>query len=48
MKKVDVSVLRTHDLLKIAERANLELSEEQKDFLDEVTTFNIKSRYPRL
>ena len=26
--------------------SGLELTEEQKDFLDEVTTFNIKSRYP--
>ncbi len=46
VKKVDGNVPRIHDLLKIAEKANLELTEEQKDFLDEVTTFNIKSRYP--
>ncbi len=46
VKNIDNDVPRIHGLLKIAERANLELSEEQKDFLDEVTTFNIKSRYP--
>jgi HEPN domain-containing protein len=46
VKKVDGNVPLIHDLLKIAEKANLELTEERKDFLDEVTTFNIKSRYP--
>lgn len=35
-----------HNLIRIAEEARLELTEEQKDFLAEVTTFNIKSRYP--
>jgi HEPN domain len=34
------------DLTRIAEKGNLALSEKQKDFLDEVTTFNIKARYP--
>ena len=43
---VDTQVPRTHDLLKIAQKANLELTEERKDFLDEVTTFNLKARYP--
>ena len=37
---------RTHDLLRIALQAGLELSESDRDFLDEVTTFNIKTRYP--
>ena len=46
VKTVDAKVPRTHDLLKIAQKANIELAEEQKDFLDEVTTFNIKARYP--
>lgn len=35
-----------HDLVKIAEKADILLTERQKDFLDEVTTFNIKARYP--
>jgi len=35
-----------HDLTKLAELSFLNLTEEQKDFLDEVTTFNIKARYP--
>jgi len=46
VKNVDISVPPIHDLTKIAEKANLTLSERQKDFLDEVTTFNIKARYP--
>ncbi len=37
---------RTHDLLKIALQGGLTLSESDRDFLDEVTTFNIKTRYP--
>ena len=45
-KNVNTKVPRTHDLLKIAQKAGIELTEEQKDFLDEVTTFNIKARYP--
>lgn len=34
-----------HDLLRLADRAGLELNNEQKDFLDEVTGFNISVRY---
>ncbi|MCF6335901.1 MAG: HEPN domain-containing protein [Spirochaetales bacterium] len=34
-----------HDLLRIAERANLKLDEEKMDFLDTVTAFNIRTRY---
>ena len=46
VKNIDISTPPIHDLTKIAEKANLPLSEIQKDFLDEVTTFNIKARYP--
>ena len=41
-----VKVPRTHDLLKLAGTAGLALDEGQKDLLDEVTTFNLKARYP--
>ena len=34
-----------HSLLRIAEKAKLTLSEEQKDFLVTVTTFNLRARY---
>lgn len=45
-KNVNIEVPYTHDLVKIADLANFVLTEEQSDFLDEVTTFNIKTRYP--
>lgn len=34
-----------HNLLRLAEKAHLELSEVQKDVLVTVTTFNIQARY---
>ena len=36
---------RTHDLLYLAEKLNLELSEEQEVILNEITTFNLSTRY---
>lgn len=46
LQNVNIEIPHIHDLTKIAEKANLVLSEEEKDSLDEVTTFNIKARYP--
>ncbi len=46
VKKVDMNAPQMHNLLKIAEMTSLELSYEQRIFLDEVTTFNIRARYP--
>ncbi len=46
MKSGSTEVPRTHDLLTLAGLAGLELKEERKDFLDDVTTFNLKARYP--
>jgi len=37
---------KTHNLVKLAEETNLELTEEQKLFFDEVSDFNIEVRYP--
>ena len=34
-----------HDLVRLAEKANLELEEEQKDILDTLSTFNLRVRY---
>ena len=34
-----------HNLLRLAEKTTLQLSEEQKDFLVTVTAFNIRARY---
>jgi HEPN domain-containing protein len=46
VKNVSIACPKIHDLLQIAKKSNLELSEKQMDLLDEVTTFNIKARYP--
>ncbi|MEW6027069.1 MAG: HEPN domain-containing protein [Planctomycetota bacterium] len=46
VKVIDGNVPYLHHLLQIAEEAGLELSDEQKDLLLEVTTFNLKARYP--
>lgn len=46
VKNIDDNVPQIHHLLKIAEKSGLDLSEEDKDFLLEVTTFNIEARYP--
>lgn len=35
-----------HDLVRLAELAHLELSEEELDVLDIVNDFNIRARYP--
>lgn len=36
---------RSHDLLYLAEKINLELTERQEDLLDLITKFNMSSRY---
>ena len=42
---IDIQLPLIHNLLRIAEKSKLELSEEQKDLLVTVTTFNIQARY---
>lgn len=44
-KNVDANTPYIHDLLRIADKSGLGLSEEQKNFLDTLTSFNIKARY---
>lgn len=36
---------KTHDLLYLAEKLNLKLTEEQEVTLNEITTFNLSTRY---
>ena len=36
---------RTHNLLRLAEKPDIKLSEQQKDFLTTVTAFNLRARY---
>ena len=45
IKNIGSNIPFIHDLLRIAEKANLSLSDIQKDILDLITTFNIKARY---
>lgn len=37
---------RTHNLVKLAEKTRLRLSDAQRVFLDEVNDFNLEVRYP--
>jgi HEPN domain-containing protein len=37
---------RSHDLLLLAEKADIATDDTQKDSLDLITTFNISARYP--
>ena len=45
LKTTDSNVPFTHDLLRIVEKTGLKLDEKQKNFLDLVTSFNLKARY---
>ncbi|MDD2586230.1 MAG: HEPN domain-containing protein [Syntrophomonadaceae bacterium] len=44
--RVDTEIPRIHDLLRISEKAALNLNDKQKDQLDLVSSFNIAARYP--
>ena len=46
VKNVDINIPKIHHLLKLAEDAKLELTEDEESFLLEVTTFNMAARYP--
>ena len=45
VKNIDQHVPFTHNLLRLADKSNLILSEKQKDFLDTLSSFNIRARY---
>jgi len=46
VRNVGVDYPRIHNLLEIAHKAELELSEEQKLVMSELSTFNLRARYP--
>ena len=46
MKNVGTDYPRIHNLMEIAHKASLELSSEQKLAMSELTTFNLRARYP--
>ncbi|MGM0608958.1 MAG: HEPN domain-containing protein [Candidatus Muiribacteriota bacterium] len=45
VKKAGVEVPRIHDLYKLANKMELEMTENTKDILQLITTFNIEARY---
>ena len=45
VKMVDKHVPLIHNLTRLAERSELVLTEDQKNFLDLTSTFNIRARY---
>lgn len=44
--KVDTNPPKTHDLIRIAEKIGVEITDELEDKLDIITTFNLNARYP--
>lgn len=44
-QNVDTAPPFLHDLVRLAESAGLELTENQKDLLDTISTFNLRARY---
>ena len=45
VKNVDNGPPFIHNLVRLAEKSDLDLNEDQKDFLVTVTAFNIRARY---
>ncbi|MHB1681132.1 MAG: HEPN domain-containing protein [bacterium] len=45
VKNVEINVPKIHDLLKLADKSKIELTEEQKLILKNFNTFNIKAKY---
>ncbi len=45
VKKHRTHSIFIHDLLRLAKKANIELTREMEDDLDMITTFNINARY---
>jgi HEPN domain-containing protein len=46
VKLVEATVPKSHNLLEMAQKAGLELSDEQRELFDELTAFNIRAQYP--
>ena len=45
VSKLQKHAIFTHDLLRLATKVGLKMTEEQMEWLDEITTFNLKTRY---
>lgn len=46
VKNINNNVPKTHDLLRLAEKMDINITDELADALDLITTFNISARYP--
>ena len=45
VKKHQKHAIYTHDLLRLSKKIELQLSEDQEEWLDEISTFNLNARY---
>lgn len=45
VKRLEKHAIFTHDLLRLSSKIGLDLSEEQEEWLDRITTFNLNARY---
>ena len=45
VKKHEQHAVFSHDLLRLANKTGLELTDEYEEWLDEITTFNMNTRY---
>jgi HEPN domain-containing protein len=45
VKKHRIHAVFTHDLLRLARKAELNLTDELEEWLDEISTFNLNARY---
>ncbi len=46
VKNTNQQVPRSHNLLRLAQKAMIEITEDQKRILIRITAFNLESRYP--
>lgn len=45
VRRLQKHALFSHDLLRLADKIDIELSEDFEEWLDEITTFNLNARY---
>jgi len=45
IQNVDITPPFIHDLVRLSEKVGLSLTEDQKDILDTISTFNLRVRY---
>lgn len=45
VQHIDITPPFIHDLVRLAEKAGLPITEDQKDILDTISTFNLSARY---